>query len=80
MRYTVPSTVAPENLSDKIDIRFRVSGVFKNHHVSVYFDDTRIQRRKKMILTPGEMETVTLSREMFKKYPDIKTITITIEE
>ena len=80
VRYTVPATVAPENISGKIDIRFRVSGVFKNQYISVYFDDTRVQRRKKMILTPGEMETVTLSKETFEKYPDVKTVTITVEE
>ena len=80
VRYTVPATIAPENLSDKIDIRFRVSGVFKNHYVSVYFDDVREQKRKKMILTPGEMETVTISKAIWKKYPDVKTVTIMIEE
>ena len=79
VRYTVPATVAPENISDKIDIRFRVSGVFRNHFISVYFDDIREQRRKKMILTPGEMETVTLSKETWEKYPDVQTITIMVE-
>lgn len=80
VRYTVPATVAPENISDKIEVRFRVSGVFRNHFISVYFDSIREQRRKKMILTPGEMETVTLSKETWEKYPDVKTVTITIEE
>jgi NADPH-dependent 2,4-dienoyl-CoA reductase/sulfur reductase-like enzyme len=80
VRYTVPVAIAPENIPDKTDIRFRVSGVFKNHYVSVYFDDIREQRRKKRILTPGEMETVTLSRETFEKYPDAKTLAIAVEE
>jgi NADPH-dependent 2,4-dienoyl-CoA reductase/sulfur reductase-like enzyme len=80
VRYTVPATVAPEKISDKIDIRFRVSGVFRNHAISVYFDSIREQKRKKMILTPGEMETVTLSKETWDKYPDVQTVTITIEE
>ena len=80
VRYTIPATVAPGNISDKIAIRFRVSGVFKNHCVSVYFDGVREQRHKKMILTPGEMETVTLSRKTFEKYPDVQTVTITVEE
>ena len=79
VRYTVPATIAPENVSDRIDIRFRVSGVFRNQFISVYFDDVQVQRRKKMILTPGEMEAVTLSKETWEKYPDVQTITITIE-
>lgn len=80
VRYTVPATIAPESISDKIDIRFRVADVFKNRYVALYFDDTREQRRKKTILTPSEMETVTVRRETLEKYPDAKTITLTIEE
>jgi len=80
IRYTVPATIAPENIPDKIDIRFRVSGVFKNQYISVYFDGIRTQRRKRLILTPGEMETVTLNREVFEQYPNVKMITITVEK
>jgi thioredoxin reductase len=79
VRYTVPAAIAPANVSDKIDVRFRVSDVFRNQYVSVYFDDVRVQRRKKMILTPGEMESVTLSKETWEKYPDVQAVTITIE-
>jgi len=80
VRYTVPAAIAPANISDSIDVRFRVSGVFRNQCISVYFDDVRVQRRKKMILTPGEMEAITLSKETLENYPDVQTIVITIEK
>ena len=80
VRYTVPATIAPANMSDKLDVRFRVSRVFRNQYVAVYFDDDRVQRRKKMILTPGEMETVTINNETWKNYPDVETVSIVIEE
>jgi len=80
VRYTVPAALAPEKIADKIDIRFRVSDVFKNQSVAVYFDDVREQKRRKRILTPGEMETVTLRKETWEKYPEVQTVTITIEE
>lgn len=80
VRYTVPATVAPDNISDTIDIRFRVSDVFKNQCVAVYFDGIREQCRRKRILTPGEMETVTLSKDAWDRHPGVQSVTIAIEE
>jgi NADPH-dependent 2,4-dienoyl-CoA reductase/sulfur reductase-like enzyme len=79
VRYTVPATIDPRNISDKVDIRFRAADVFKNHYVSIYFDDLLFQRHKRMILTPGEMETITLKKEVFGQYPDMKGITVKVE-
>ena len=80
VRYTVPFTIDPRNVKDKVDVRFRVDNVYRDKYVSVYFGDEREQRRRRMILTPGEMETVVIKKEMFLKYPGVKTITVTIEE
>ncbi|MDR2183404.1 MAG: NAD(P)/FAD-dependent oxidoreductase [Clostridiales bacterium] len=80
VRYAVPASIDPGNVSDKIDIRFRVSNVFKNRYVAVYFDDTRLKRHRRLILTPGEMETLTLTKAEFEKYPDARSITIALEE
>ena len=79
VRYTVPASIDPNNIADKIDIRFRVADVFKNHYVSVYFDDVCFQRRKRIILTPGEMETVTIEKSVFAQYPNVKNITVKLE-
>lgn len=79
VRYTVPVTVRPDHIEDKLTIRFRVGDVYKDSFVSVYFDDDRIRHQKKRILAPGEMEQVILTKKNLDEYPDLKTITVKIE-
>lgn len=80
VRYTVPFTINPENIGDKLDLRFRVGNVYKGYSVRIYFDDEVEYRRKSRILTPGEMETVTLKRELFEKHPNLSRVTVAVEE
>lgn len=80
VRYTVPSTIRPDQMEDKLVVRFRVGGVYKNCYIAVYFDDERVMRRKRPVVAPGEMEEVKLEKEKLLQYPDLKTITIKIEE
>ena len=79
VRYTVPKTINPRNIGDGIDVKFRVSEVFKNYYISVYFDDVLEMHLKKKILTPGEMESVKLTKAIFDKYSDCTKITIKVE-
>ena len=79
-RYTVPSTINMANMDDLLTVRFRVGAVFKNAFVSVYYDDERIQHQKKRIMAPGEMEQIILQKKKLVDYPDLKTITIKIEQ
>ena len=80
VRYTVPSTINVDRMADQLIVRFRVGGVYKNCYVATYFDDERVLRRKRPVVAPGEMEEVKLTKEQLLKYPDLKTITIKIEE
>ena len=80
VRYTVPATLNPVRMDDKLTVRFRVGAVYKNCYTAVYFDDERILHRKRQILAPGEMEEIHLTKELIEKYPDLKTITVKIEE
>lgn len=79
-RYTVPSTINVANMDDLLTVRFRVGAVFKNSFVSVYYDDERVQHQKKRIMAPGEMEQIILQKKKLAEYPDLKTITIKIEQ
>jgi NADPH-dependent 2,4-dienoyl-CoA reductase/sulfur reductase-like enzyme len=79
-RYTVPSTINVANMDDLLTVRFRVGAVFKNSFVSVYYDDQRVQHQKKRIMAPGEMEQIILQKKKLAEYPDLKTITIKIEQ
>ncbi len=78
-RYTVPSTIAVERMDEKLTVRFRVGAVYKDSYVSVYFDDERVMHNKKRIMAPGEMEQVILLKSKLAEKPDLKKITVKIE-
>ena len=67
-------------MEDVQTVLFRVGGVYKNCFVSVYLDDKKILHRKRPVMAPGEMEEVKLRKEELQKYPDLKTITVKVEE
>ncbi|MBP5599058.1 MAG: FAD-dependent oxidoreductase, partial [Lachnospiraceae bacterium] len=62
VRYTVPVCVHKDRLEDLLTIRFRVGNVYKNPEICVYLGDKCLQRRKKQICAPGEMEQVILKK------------------
>lgn len=79
-RYTVPKTINPQRMEEKQVIRFRVGDVYKNRNIAVYFDDERVIYRKRPVLAPGEMEQIELKKEQLESYPDLKQITVKIED
>ncbi|MCF0130957.1 MAG: FAD-dependent oxidoreductase [Pseudobutyrivibrio sp.] len=79
-RYTVPKTINVNRMDDKHVVRFRVGDVYKNCYVNVYFDDELVIHRKRPVVAPGEMEQVVLEKDQLANYPDIKEITVKIEE
>ena len=80
VRYTVPSFVRPSAMEENLTVRFRVGSVYRNMAVAVYFDDRLISKRKRRIMAPGEMEQVTLHKSELAAIPDLKKITVRIEE
>ena len=80
VRYIIPQTINAQQLEREIDVRFRVSDVYKKAYIAVYFDNECHQRKKKRILTPGEMESVKITKEILNQYPDCKEIRIVVEE
>lgn len=80
VRYTVPQSVDPESMADKITVRFRVADVYKDRSICVYYDGKLISKKKKKVLAPGEMEQVILLKSSLAEYPDLKEITIRTEE
>lgn len=80
VRYTVPASIRPDQMDAQLTVRFRVGGVYKNCCVCVYFDEECVSRRKRPVVAPGEMEEVKLEKAKLLERPDLKTITIKIEE
>ena len=79
VRYTVPVCVRKDRLEDLLTIRFRVGNVYKNPEICVYLGDKCIQRRKKQICAPGEMEQVILKKADILAEDGAKEIKIAIE-
>ena len=80
VRYTVPKYIRPTEMEDTLTVRFRVGDVYKNCAIATYFDDELISKRKRSVMAPGEMEQVILQKSKLADYPDLKYITIKIEE
>lgn len=80
VRYTVPCTISPERMEDTQVVRFRVGNVYKNCCIGVYFDGEQVIRRKRPVMAPGEMEEIRLEKEKLLLHPELKTITIKVEE
>ena len=80
VRYTVPETIQIRQMEDVLPLRFRVDNVYMNCYISLYFDEEQVLHRKHLIVAPGEMETLYLNKEQLLQYPDLKTITVKLEE
>lgn len=80
VRYTVPSFVRPEHMEDSLKVRFRVGKVYRNCYVNVRFDEERVIHKKRLYAAPGEMEELTLKKEQLAEFPQLKKITISMEE
>ncbi|MDD7740074.1 MAG: FAD-dependent oxidoreductase [Fusicatenibacter sp.] len=80
VRYTVPSMIHPENMEENQKIRFRVDAVYRNVYLNVYRNNERIRHRKCRILTPGEMEEISLKKEELSEEFNPEKISIAVEE
>ncbi len=61
IRYTVPQKIS---VKEDVTVYFRVSDVYRNAKVCVYEGDKLILSKKKVKLAPGEMESITLSKDI----------------
>ena len=61
--YTVPQRIRTDAHDEKITVRFRVNGVYRDKYVAVRSGGAEIKRLKRRIMAPGEMEELTLTGE-----------------
>ena len=80
IRYTVPQTIRPEHMEEKLTLRFRVGAVYKDRYISVYCGSKRIFHNKKKKMAPGEMEQVTLQKSDLTAAPGLDKIIMKLEE
>ena len=81
VRYTVPSAIQPQSLSSgDVTIRFRVDNVYQNKSIVLRAGNGIVLRRKKAVLAPGEMETVTWKARALPDLAGITEICVGLEE
>ena len=73
IRYTVPSQITAKK---EVKIYFRVSDVFRNVKINVSSDNGIILSKKTVKVAPGEMECITLKKEMLN---DISKLNFSLE-
>lgn len=61
--YTVPQKIRVENVTEKVELFFRVNRVYGRSTIFVSAGDFKIAKFKRQYLAPGEMEHILLSRQ-----------------
>ena len=61
IRYTVPQRITK---AEDVTLYFRVADVFRNVRISAYCGDKCVFSKKRPKVAPGEMERITLKRDM----------------
>ncbi|MDE6189899.1 MAG: NAD(P)/FAD-dependent oxidoreductase [Clostridia bacterium] len=79
VRYVVPQKLSKTCEMDKLQLKMRVGSVFKNVRLCIDVDGEEIYSKKKQIVTPGEMESIILSRELIEKAIAGKTLTVALK-
>ncbi|SNR99677.1 Thioredoxin reductase [Anaerovirgula multivorans] len=79
IRYIVPQRVRLNNVEDTLNLYMRVDNIYHNTNIVVKADGKLIKKIKKIHLTPGEMETVTLPIHDLKEQ-QIREITVEIQK
>ena len=74
IRYTVPQKITR---SEDVEIYFRVSDVFRNVNICIYENGEQIYTKKRAKVAPGEMERITLKKELFA---GAKELVFTLED
>ena len=80
VRYTVPQVIRPAAMDDEVVLRFRVGAVFEDRYINVFADDKRIVHKRRPILVPGQMESVTLKKQDLLACGDVNELVICLEE
>ena len=75
--YTIPQYINYETMPESLTLRFRVNNVYPSRKIAAYADNEQIFSRKKRVLAPGEMESITIKKSDLKE--DTKKISVKLE-
>lgn len=66
VRYVVPHSINPENVRDSVNFFMRVDNTYSNVYLKVSVGDRVISKARKTIVSPGEMENISIKKEVLK--------------
>lgn len=79
IRYIVPQKIRVKEHGNKVILYFRVDNIYKEKTVVLKADSRILMKKKKLKLTPGEMESIELSASDLNNMKQAKTVTISLE-
>jgi hypothetical protein len=68
IRYTVPSIITE---ACDVKVYFRVADIYSNVKIKIKSHDKVIYEKKKAKVAPGEMETITLKKELLSNITNL---------
>lgn len=80
IRYTVPSKINKETMSEAIEIKFRVRDTYQNCQIVMYIDDKQIVAKKHKVVAPGEMEKLILKGDALSQIKNANSIRVVVEK
>lgn len=80
VRYVVPELIQKNDNYDPLTLKLRVSNVFKKVKLEVKVDDEVIYSRMKLVVAPGEMQTIDLKSDLVKKLRNAKEIKVYLKK
>ena len=78
VRYSVPTVLNRDEETHAQSFKMRVGNVFKKVELAVFADGVKVFGRKRPVVTPGEMENITLTAEQMSVLKHANEVEITL--
>lgn len=78
VRYSVPTQLNKDGVYNEQSFKMRVGNVFRKVELAFFADGVKVFGKKRPVVTPGEMENVTLSAEQMKLLKSADKVEITL--
>jgi sarcosine oxidase subunit alpha len=80
IKYAIPNHVNTKRLKEDLVISFKVDNMYSNKNLSVYFDDIKVSSEKRTRFSVGNMESIKLSKDLFREDMTVNKIKISLED
>ena len=79
VRYCVPHKLNCDDNFQPLNFKMRVGNVYKKVELTVTADVVKVYGKKRPVVTPGEMENITLNSQQIEQLKKAKEIVISLE-